>query len=266
MVPDTCLRISDAVLHILYIHQYFATPRGATGTRSYEFARRWVRRGHRVTVVTSTAQLTSADVPGGDLSRRTSFEVEGVRVIALPVSYSQKMGRLGRIWAFVRFMFVSTWRVLREPKVDVVYATSTPLTVAVPALVRRWLRRTPFVFEVRDAWPDVPDQLGYLPGGPVLWMLRRFERLTYRCASHVIALSPGMKRSVLAQNCREERISVIPNCCDTDRFHPGIDGGAVRQREGWQGRLVCMHVGAIGMSNGLDFVIRVAERLRDEPE
>ena len=74
-------------MHIAYVHQYFATPNGSTGTRSYEFARRWVAAGHRVTMLTSTAQLTPEDVPGGDLERRCEFDVSGIHVIAWPIRY-----------------------------------------------------------------------------------------------------------------------------------------------------------------------------------
>lgn len=253
-------------MHIAYIHQYFATPRGSTGTRSYEFARRWVTAGHRVTLLTSTAQLTPEDVPGGDLSRRSAFEVEGIQVIALPVAYSQKMGRLARLIAFVRFMLASAWTLLRLKEVDVVFATSTPLTVAVPALLRRWLRGTPYVFEVRDLWPDVPFELGYIRGGVVMRVLRWFERLTYRRAAAVVALSPGMRDGVQAAAGETKPILVAPNCCDTAAFRPDVDGTATRRAHGWEGRFVCVHVGAVGMSNGLDQVVRVADRLRDDPE
>lgn len=252
-------------MHIAYVHQYFATPHGHTGTRSYEFARRWVAAGHRVTMLTSTAQLTPTDVPGGDLNRQCEFEVAGIHVIAMPIRYSQKMGKLARLLAFVRFMLAGTIALLRLRDLDVVYATSTPLTVAVPALARKWLRGTPFVFEVRDLWPEIPFQLGYLRNRPLLWFLRRFERLTYRSAMLVVALSPGMRDGVLAAAGPAKPVVVAPNCSDTGAFRPEVDRAAVRARHGWQNRFVCMHVGAIGMSNGLDAVIRAAERLRDDP-
>jgi len=253
-------------MHIAYVHQYFATPNGSTGTRSYEFARRWVAAGHRVTMLTSTAQLTPADVPNGDLDRRSEFEIKGIRVIALPVKYSQQMGRLSRIVAFLRFMWTSTWTLLRLPDVDLVFATSTPLTVGIPALVRQCLRRTPFVFEVRDLWPEIPYELGYLPGGPILWFLRWFERCVYRSASKIVALSPGMRDGVVSAGVPHDQVVVVPNCCDTERFRPDIDGTVVRNARGWEGRFVCVHIGAIGMTNGLDLVIRTAQRLRDDPD
>lgn len=252
-------------MHVLYIHQYFATPHGSTGTRSYEFARRWIRAGHRITMLTSTAQLRPADVPGGDLSRRAEFDCDGIRVIALPVAYSQKMGKLARIVAFLRFMWRSSWTALSISDVDIVYATSTPLTVAVPAMIRRLFRRTPYVFEVRDLWPAIPHQLGYLKSGLFLRLLQRFERCVYRSARAVVALSPGMRDGVRGAAGEEICVLVAPNCSDTDRFHPDIDGRPVRRERGWDEKFICIHVGAIGMSNGLDFVIRAADQVRDDP-
>ncbi|MEP0841861.1 MAG: glycosyltransferase family 4 protein [Phycisphaerae bacterium] len=252
-------------MHIAYVHQYFATPRGSTGTRSYEFARRWAAAGHRVTVITSTAQLTAADVPGGDISRRRDFVIDGVRVIALPVAYSQKMGKPARMAAFARFMLASTWTLLRLRDVDVVYATSTPLTVAVPALVRRWLRKTPYIFEVRDLWPAVPVELGYLLNRWLIRTLRGLERRAYLDSAGVVALSPGMRDAIAAVVAGRRDILVAPNCCDLDRFRPDLDGQKVRRKLGWEGRFVCLHAGAMGQVNGLDQLIRVADRLREDP-
>jgi glycosyltransferase involved in cell wall biosynthesis len=249
------------MLNILYIHQYFATPHGSTGTRSYEFARRWVQAGHRVTVITTTAQLTSDDVPGGDLRRRCEFEADGIRVIALPIPYSQKLGSKARILAFLCFMWRSTGTLLKLEHIDVVYTTSTPLTVVLPALARKFWCGTPYVFEVRDLWPEIPYQLGYIRSQFLYKLLRNFERYAYQFAAAVVALSPGMRDSILSLT-PDKDVIVVPNCSDTELFRPDIDGCA----RGWEGRFVCIHIGAIGVANGLDDVVQIARILSHDPD
>ena len=251
-------------MRILYVHQYFATPSGSTGTRSYEFARRWVAQGHQVIMLTTTAQLTKTDLTAarGRLIRR--FDVQGIVVHAVAVSYRQDMGYLRRCWAFMAFAILGTVAGFCVPRPDVVFATSTPLTVGIPVLIWKWLRRRPFVFEVRDPWPAFPIQMGILHNRLVIWLASRLERLIYRQASAIVALSPGMARGIESVLDSVKRpITVASNASDTDFFRPDIDGSAVRQRHGWTDKFVLLYFGTMGRAQGLEFVVDAAARLRD---
>ena len=252
-------------MHVLYIHQYFATPKGSTGTRSYEFARRWIAAGHRVTVVTSPAQLTASDFGGVSPSLITRLSIDGINVIVLNVQYHQTMGFWRRMMAFVGFMILSTVMVLRMKNVDVVYATSTPLTVGIPALLAWWLRRWPYVFEVRDAWPAVPIAMGYIRNRLLIRFLRSVERTIYRGARAVVSLSAGMAASVRQQAPNGLPITTVPNSADTDLFRPDIDPGAIRSERHWEGRFVCIYTGAMGPANGLDTLVRAACHFQNDP-
>ncbi|MCG3130433.1 MAG: D-inositol-3-phosphate glycosyltransferase [Phycisphaerae bacterium] len=260
-------------MHILYLHQYFATPRGSTGTRSYEFARRWVKAGHQVTVLTSQAQLTPEEVAlapsTGVGSERGApavlrFDIEGVKVIALRVPYHQRMGKAARSLAFLRFMTAATRRAVTHPGVDVIYASSTPLTVAVPALAARGLRGRPFVFEVRDLWPDLPIAFGALRSGLLRRAARMLERRAYARARAVVALSPGAAEVIRSRSPKDRRVEVIPNCADVDVFTPDADGREIRRKHGWVDKFVLLHAGALGPANGLDAVVRTADGLRGD--
>ncbi|MEZ6083391.1 MAG: glycosyltransferase family 4 protein [Phycisphaerae bacterium] len=235
-------------MHILYIHQYFATPHGNTGTRSFEFAKPLVSAGHRVTMLTSTAQLTTNDLESAEGQRVAKF-VSGIDVVALNVPYDQRMDSYGT-WAFSVFMFLACWNVLRIPKVDVIFATSTPLTIAVPAVVGHLLRRIPYVFEVRDLWPDVPVALGYVRNRVIIWMIKRLELMAYRFADAIV-LSPGVAQLIEKRLRHKIKIDIIPNCCDTELFSPDVDGTSIREAKGWSDSFVCMHTGAMGVVNGL---------------
>ncbi|GJM26711.1 MAG: glycosyltransferase WbuB [Phycisphaerae bacterium] len=253
-------------MHILYIHQYFATPNGNTGTRSYEFAKRWVQAGHKVTMLTSLAQLTPDDLSEVRIKRINRFDVDGISVIALNVPYTQLMGVVRRLWAFLMFMMLASWCALRCRRINVMFVTSTPLTVGVPALVVHWLRRIPFVFEVRDVWPAVPIALGYIKNRFSIWLLKRFERMIYRNASAIIALSPGAADLIRKDMPRNKTVEVIPNCADLEFFSPENDGAVIRRDRGWDGSFVCIHTGTMGAVNGLDIIVRAAQRFQAHPK
>ena len=251
-------------MKVLYIHQYFCTRDGRSGTRSYEFARRLVRNGHRVTMLTSDSDLSDLRIPAGARSAR--LQVEGIEVVAVRAPYSQKMGTLGRIQSFLLFMLRSSWIACRLPRHDVVIATSTPLTVGVPGLLAALVRRTPLVFEVRDLWPEAPIQMGVIRNPAVIGLLRAFERLVYRQSAHVIALSPGMRDGVRAAGTPAEKISVIPNCSDLDLFRPGDPPQDVLDCFGLEDAFVVAYAGSMGEANAVDVLVDAAELLRDRAD
>ncbi|HZL86657.1 MAG TPA: glycosyltransferase family 4 protein [Candidatus Krumholzibacteria bacterium] len=243
-------------MRVLYIHQYFCTRQGRSGTRSYEFSKHLIARGHHVTMITSTAQLPHLRAAAG--KRLSRFSADGIDVIAVDVDYAQSMGPLQRIRSFLRFMCLATWIACRERRHDVVVATSTPLTVGVPGMIASWVRRMPLVFEVRDLWPEAPIQLGFIRHRMLIAFLRWFECLVYRRSTRIVALSPGMRDGVLATGVAAGKIDTIPNCSDLDRFTPGpVDKRAVPELD-LAGAFVVTHAGSMGLANGLDILLDAA--------
>ena len=201
-------------MKILYLHQYFVPPDAPGGTRSYEFARRLVKRGHEVTLVTSAAMMK----PGfADPRRVTRRSFEGIDLVILPVAYGNEMGYARRTLAFASFALGAAKEAMRH-RPDVVFATSTPLTIAIPGLLARLVRRVPMVFEVRDLWPELPILMGALPNPAAQQLARGLEWVAYHGASEVVALSPGMADGVARAGISRDRITVIPNSCDIDAF------------------------------------------------
>ncbi len=250
-------------MHILYIHQHFATPKGSTGTRSYEFARRWVKAGHKVTLITGYYDIGGLE-PVKKLYRK--LEIEGINVVVVGTGYSNKQSYLRRILAFLSFCILSIYAGLLTKKVDVIYATSTPLTVGIPAIILKWFKRVPFVFEVRDQWPEIPIELGIIKNRIMIRLLLWLEKTIYRCSSVIVALSPGMAEGIKRILIEDRPVEVIPNSCDIDVFSPDVNSSDVREKYGWSDKLVLLHFGAMGKANGLDFVIDAAERLKDNPD
>lgn len=254
-------------MHILYILQYFSTPNGRSSLRPYEFARRWARKGHKVTVLTARSGLVEKDLVGvgGRFVKR--FSLEGFDVIAFDISYNQSMSFFRRTLAFTYFLVSASFAVLFIKKVDVVYASSTPLTVGVPALVAKWFRRKPYVFEVRDQWPAGPIEMGLIKNKILINVLLWLEKRIYKSASAIVALSPGMAagvRNVLGKT--QKPVATVPNCSDTELFRPDIDGSSIRRKFSWEDKMVLLHAGAMGKINGLNFVIKAALRLKDRTD
>ncbi|MCK4752015.1 MAG: glycosyltransferase family 4 protein [Planctomycetes bacterium] len=250
-------------MNILYIHQHFAVPGGSTGTRSYEFARRWVNAGHKVTVVTGRYDVGGLEVGKGLIHRQT---IDGINVVIVGTKYGNKQSFLRRIISFLCFMVLSVWVGLKTKNVDVIYATSTPLTVGIPAMALKFLKRVPFVFEVRDQWPEILIELGIIKNKLLINILLWLERKIYKSAVAIVALSPGMASGVRTVLKEDKKIVIVPNSSDTLLFKPGVDGSQIRREYGWKGKFVILHFGAMGRANGLDFLIDAAEKLKEKHE
>lgn len=253
-------------MHILYLHQYFATPNAQTGTRSYSFARRWVAAGHRVTMLTTTAMLTDEDLGTHRRKFIMHANIEGIHVVALHIRYSQEMGYLRRIGSFLWFMKFASWYVVFKPGIDIVYATSTPLTVGVPALKGKWLRRRRYVFEVRDPWPAVPIEMGIIKNSILIRLLRWLERSIYRNACAIISATDGMTELIKKVAPADKKIATIPHGTNTEMFSPDVDGSKVRHERGWDHKFVFTHTGTMGKVNGLDLIVRAANHFREDPD
>jgi len=250
-------------MYILYIHQHFAVPSGSTGTRSYEFARRWVKAGHDVTVITGYYDIGGLSVGKGLVQQQA---VDGINVIVVGTKYSNKQSFTKRVISFLCFIFFSIYAGLRIKNVDVIYATSTPLTVGVSAMILRFLKRVPFVFEVRDQWPEIPIQLGIIKNKILIKILLWLEKTIYKNSSAIVAGSPGQAEGIRKVCPDNKPIEIVSNCCDIEMFRPDIDGSAIRKEYGWKNKFVLLHAGAMGKANSLGFVIDAAEKLNDNSE
>lgn len=246
-------------MRILYIHQFFATRESNLGLiRSYEFARRWVEQGHEVTVITSSSRLPEEF----SAKRLYDGEIDGIRVRSVRVNYSNYMGYARRLGSFAAFMLGATWLATTAGKHDVVFATSTPLTVGVPGWASSFLTGAPFVFEVRDLWPEAPIQMGVIKrNGPLGIVAKGLERFLYRRAKEVIALSPGMAAGVVAEGVSPLHVHMVPNSSDLDLFSPGPRDRALVKRYDLAHKFVVGYAGAIGPSNAVEDNVPAAARI-----
>ncbi len=247
-------------MHVFYFHQHFSTPRGAAGIRSYEMARRLLRHGHRVTMVCGSYGLgqTGLDGPFSNGLRRGM--VDGIEVIEFDLSYSNSHSFVKRAAIFAKYALGSARLALTE-SYDLAFATTTPLTAGIPAIIARWLRRKPFVFEVRDLWPELPREMGVIKNPVILGLMSALEWISYRSADRCVALSPGIAQGIARCGVADARITTVPNGCDIEIFRG--EGIKPWRPEGvGDDELMAIFTGAHGMANGLDAVLDAAKQLK----
>lgn len=245
-------------MKILYIHQYFQTPKDTAGTRSYWICQELIKDGHQVTMLTTSSKIDS---------KIKRVEVDGIDVIYLKVPYSQYMSVFKRLQSFVSFMLKSSRMALKEKDVELVIATSTPLTIGFPALVVKKLKKIPFLFEVRDLWPEVPIQMGGLNNKHLIKLAVWFEKTIYKNALHIVALSPGMLEGVLKRNITQEKVSMIPNMSKIDVFWSREKDMALCKGLGLKpNSFKTVYFGAMGIANGMDYIIDGIKHIKDNQE
>ncbi len=247
-------------MHVLYFHQHFSTPDGATGTRSYEFARHLISRGHKVTLVCGSYNVGRTGIEEAFIRGKRSGNVDGIEVIELYTPYNNSLGLLQRTVSFLKFAFKSI-QISLSHEYDLVFATSTPLTIAIPGIAAKLLRRKPFVFEVRDLWPELPKAMGVITNPLLLFMLSTLELVSYRCADGCIGLSPGIVEGIVSRKVEPDCVVMIPNGCDFDIFS-GTDNKGWRPEGIKKSDFLAIYSGTHGIANGLDAVIDVAVLLQ----
>ncbi len=249
-------------MHILIIHQAFASLEEPGGTRHYEFARRLAAAGHRVTVIASpvsyitgmpTEVVNEAEVTGG-----------GITILRATVYSAHHRSFLHRMAAFFSFMVSSFGIGLGVKKVDLVWGTSPPIFQGVTAWLLARLKRVPFLFEVRDLWPQFAVAVGVLRNPLIIRLSEWLEGFLYRRADRVMVNSPGFLEHVKSRGARQ--VELIPNGADPAMFNPADDGAAFRRTHGLEEKFVALYAGAHGMSNDLEVVLDAAQLLAGEKE
>lgn len=223
------------------------------GTRSYEMARRMVSAGHEVHMVTSVRESNH--------QQKNWFETKeaGIQVHWYPVPYSNDLTYTQRIGAFLSFAKAARKKTL-ELGGDIIFATSTPLTIALPAVPAARKNKIPMVFEVRDLWPEMPIAMGALNNPLLRFAAHKLEHWAYKNSDAIVALSPGMKSGVLRTGYPAEKVAVIPNSSDNTEF--AFDKYAAqrfRAERDWLGdKPLLVYAGTFGKVNGVGFMVELA--------
>jgi glycosyltransferase involved in cell wall biosynthesis len=251
-------------MQILFLTHYFPPEVNAPASRTYEHAVRWVRAGHRVTVITCNPNCPTGILFPGYRNRLWPQRevVDGIEVIRVWTYLAPNAGTLRRILNYLSYMLSAVFAGLWIRRPDVIVATSPQFFCGWAGVILSRLRGRPFLLEIRDIWPESIETVGAIRVRPLLRFLQLLEKWMYLSADHIVAVGEGYKRKIVERVNIPDRISVIPNGVDLDRFQLRAADPQLREQWNGAGKFVCAYVGTIGMAHGLDVVLEAAELLR----
>ncbi len=249
-------------MHILFLSDNFPPEVNAPASRTFEHCREWVKAGHDVTVITCAPNFPKGEVYPGYRNSLISREImDGIRVLRVWTYITANEGFLKRILDYCSFMVSA---VLASPCVkqpDVVVATSPQFFTACAGYMVGRMKHIPFVFELRDMWPESIKAVGAMEDSRIIQLLERVEMFLYRRASRIVSVTESFKKILVKRGIEAEKISVVTNGVDISRFHPMPKDGALMAKYRLEGKFVAGYVGTHGMAHGLETILRAAKRL-----
>lgn len=243
-------------MKITYLHQYFKRPDENGGTRSYDLAKSFVMNGHEVEVITTTSEEI-----GFENSKWKTIELDGIKVHYLYLPYDNSFSFAKRSWTFILFLWYGFLKLL-SIKCDFMLVTSTPLTIGIPAMLKRWINNTPYIFEVRDVWPEAVIAIGAIKNKLLQNILFSLEKLIYKNAVEIVPLSTDMQKSIVRRFpfFIEKSRNVIENIAEINRFQNGSEIISLENIVGFKPRFSVLYAGTFGKVNGVHKVIDLAEK------
>lgn len=246
-------------MHILFLSDNFPPEVNAPATRTYEHAREWVRLGHRVTVVTCAPNFPQGRVFPGYRNRPLQREtLDGIEVLRVWSFIARNEGFVKRTLDYASYMASATLASPWVRDVDVIVGTSPQFFTACAAAMVARLKRRPWVFEVRDLWPESIVAVGALRPGRVLRALEALELRLYRDAARIVVVTDAFRERLVERGVPASKIVVVPNGIDASACRRPADPARLRRALGLEGKLVVGYIGTHGLAHGLDFVLRMA--------
>ena len=244
-------------MKIIFLHQYFNTPKEYGSIRSFELSRYLIKKNHKVEMITSYRKICK---------KKNWFKkkIYGIEVNYLPLQYSNKMNYLKRMVVFIVFAWKSYFK-LKKIQGDIIIASSTPLTVAIPAILISKMKNIPFVFEVRDLWPDIPISMKIIKNPILTYFLYRLETWCYKNADAIVALSPDMKKKIISKKINRKKIAVIPNSSYLERINFNSKlASKLRHKYKWlKSKPLLIYTGTFGRVNNLMYLVELAKKVYD---
>ena len=254
-------------MHILFLTDNFPPETNAPASRTYEHSKRWVAAGHRVTVVTGAPNFPSGIIHAGYTNAMSRCEtIDGIEVVRVWTYITANEGFLKRTLDYVSFMLAAIAACPFLPRPDVIVATSPQFFTPCAALVVSFLRWRPFVFELRDLWPDSIVAVGAMRETAAIRLLRKLEYFLYRRAARIVSVTQSFRRVLSGNGIDPGKIAVVPNGVDLDAYVPGPKPAELARRLGVEGKFVAAYVGTVGMAHGIGTLLDAARALRQRPD
>lgn len=254
-------------MRILFLSHYFPPEVNAPANRTHEHCRRWVRDGHEVVVITGVPNHPTGRLFPGYRNRwRQEETLDGIRVVRTWMYLTANEGFLRRTANYLLFGLMAALASLREERPDVVVATSPQFFCGLAGAVVAFLKRRPFVLEIRDLWPDSIVQLGQLRNPSIIRALEAVESWLYRRAAGIVVNTAAFAEHVQGRGIDPERIELVHNGIDAGVFHPRPPDESLLRTHGLEGRFLVAYIGTLGLAHGLVTVVEAADLLRDEAD
>ena len=249
-------------MKILYLHQYFSTNAGFNGTRSLIFAKKLVERGHQVHMVCINDERSESGLKNKFVNGKRVGYFEAIKITEFNIKYSNHKSFLERISVFVLFTIRSTILSIKDDS-DIIFASSTPLTVSLAGIINKAIKGKIFIFEIRDSWPKLPIKMGILKNKPIIKFLNLYERISILSADKCIGLAPGICKDI--NDIRENSFftELIPNFCNIPKSKENIKDFIKKKYKVNinDNDFVAVFTGAHGIANGLDQILDAAKEL-----
>lgn len=254
-------------MHILFLTDNFPPEVNAPASRTFEHCREWVKAGQRVTVITCAPNFPQGRVFEGYRNRLwQQEEMEGIRVIRVWSYITANEGFVKRILDYQSFMVSATMAALFVRGVDVVVGTSPQFFTVCAAYVLSRLKSIPFVFELRDLWPESIKAVGAMRDSLAIRALERLEMFLYRKAARIVSVTHSFKKNLIKRGVDSDKITVVTNGVDMSRFKPMPKDAELVRDLGLEGKFVAGYVGTHGLAHHLETILDAAEILRGQPD
>jgi glycosyltransferase involved in cell wall biosynthesis len=255
-----------ADLHILFLTDNFSPESNAPASRTFEHCREWVLAGHDVTVITCAPNFPKGKVFGGYRNRLWQQEqMDGIRVIRVWSFITANEGFVKRILDYQSFMLAATLAAPFVRGVDVIVGTSPQFFTACAAYLVSRLKRIPFVFELRDIWPESIKAVGAMKDSMVLRALERVELFLYRKASRIVTVTHAFRNTLMRRGIDGTKIHVVTNGVDLSHFAPQAKDVTLVQKLCLQDMFVAGYIGTHGMAHALETLLEAAQTLQQMP-
>ena len=251
-------------MKILLLNQAFVSPDEPGHTRHFEMAQYLLKHGHELVIVASDLNYQTGQRIVKHRGLFTEQVIDGVRILRSYIYPELHRSYFWRIVSFFSFMFSSLWTALFVKDADIIMGTTPPIFQALSAWFVAWLRRKPFLLEVRDLWPEFGIDMGVIRNPMVIVPARWLENFLYKHATHILVNSPAYKEYMIGKGVPEKKITFIPYGTDINMFNPSVDGSHIRKKFGLEEKFTVVYAGAVGQANDIDTVLRAATRLQDE--
>lgn len=251
-------------MRILFLSHYFPPEVNAPAHRTFEHCREWVRMGHEVHVVTCVpSHPLGKPFPGYRRGWYRREVVEGITVHRVFTILAANRGTYRRALNYLSFVPTAVWRSLRLGQFDILIATSPQFFCAVAGWLSASIKGTPWVFELRDLWPESIAAVGAMKRSLALRAIEKLELHLYRSSAGVACVTQAFIENLAARGIPREKCQFIPNGIVAEEWG-GLDGLEMRSQHGvGASDLMISYIGTVGMAHGLEVVLDTAETLDD---